>query len=157
MKAAEIVSKIRVARLLKKPWEPLIDDLRSEKMDLPDENGNYPIHEICAASFPLVEFAVARGANVNAINPEGYAPIAIAVARDSGGIIESLLENGARLDIVDPLGNTPLLSAIIRGPKGYEIAEMLFEAGCDPDVKNVNGISARSLAKEINHPLAQKL
>lgn len=157
MNADEIVSKIRVARLLKQPWEPLVDQLKLEKLDQPDENGNYPMHEICAATFPLVEFAVERNASLNVLNPEGYAPLAISVARDDFENVKSLLNLGARLDIVDRLGNTPLLSAIIRGPKGYKIAEMLFVAGCDPDVKNVNGISAKSLAKEIDHPLAERM
>lgn len=131
--------------------------LGGEDFSLPHNSGNYPIHEICAAPYNLVDFAVKRGADVNVKNHEGYTALDISINRGSVENVEALIRNGACVETKDRYGNNPILSAVLRGPAGYLISEKLLAAGSNPDVQNMNGKSARSIAEEIDHPLLSKL
>lgn len=131
--------------------------LMNEDFSLPHRSGVYPIHEICAAPYNLVDFAIARGANVNVRDSEGYTPLDIAISRGDELNVDALIRNGADIEERDRYGNNPLLSAVLRGPAGYGMVEKLLKSGADPDVKNMNGKSARDIMQDIKHPLLSKL
>ena len=157
MTADEITSLIRVGKIRKRPPLDIAAELAAEDFSKANEFGTFPIHSIAAACFPLIDFAAARGADVNVKNAEGYTALDIAVSRDDVTNVEALLRNGARVDTADRLGNNPLLSAVISCPFNSNIPALLLEAGADLDQPNINNATARKVILETKHPLAATL
>lgn len=148
---------LRVSHVKGTPIEEVKSTLSRLSFSNPDEFGVYPIHTICSLQYDLIDFAIERGADVNVANPEGYTPLHIAISRGDLRNVTALLRNHADTEARDRHGNNALLSAVLRGPSGYKIAEDLLAAGANPDVQNINGKSARSIAEDINHPLLSRL
>ena len=79
----------------------------------------------------LVELLLARGADVNARDSSGAAPLDLAALRGYREVAETLLAHGAPVDEVNPAtGATPLNEAAGKGHR--EVVELLLAKGADP-------------------------
>jgi len=126
-----------------------VDNWLAEGADLTQELAN----AVLAADVERIKFLVKeKGADVNARDPQGYAPVHTAARNRHPDLIEVLAGLGADLNAPDSSGMTPLLHAAMRnhvptikallahkadiekpGPQGYSplalaIAESKFEA-----------------------------
>lgn len=152
MKSSEICTKIALSKDRGQIIDDLKEGLKGQDLSRPNENGTYPIHEMATADLDMIDFAIAQGADINAKSGQGYTPLEIAVARGHTAIVKACLKHGADTESRDRYGNTPLVSAVLAGKKAFEIVDLLLDAGADPDAVNKNGLSARILADEDNHP-----
>ncbi|GAB1340038.1 hypothetical protein ACE1SV_66280 [Streptomyces sp. E-15] len=101
---------------------------------------------------------LAEGADPGASDAEGWTPLHFAAQAQAPAVVEVLLAAGAAVDAVDRHGNTPLSRAVFcsRGEGGT--IRLLLEAGADPDLDNVHGVSPRALAGRIaNYDVAVHL
>jgi ankyrin repeat protein len=75
----------------------------------------------------VIERLIARGADVEARDPQGFTPLT-AAARMGGPFeaIELLVRKGANVNLPDSLGNTPLDNAIIYGGTDNRIIDLLL-------------------------------
>ena len=62
-----------------------------------------------------------------------------------------LISAGACVDARDDHGNTPLFGATFDSRGRGEMIQLLREAGADPDVENLHGVSPRMLAHTIGN------
>ena len=106
----------------------------------------------------IVSFLVHRGADVNAIGPDGWTPLhfALKLSNDSVGLVELLLIHGANASAKsnvhgDPHGiepyNTPLMMAVLEN--NIDAVKLLLKNGAEVNHKCRNGFSALSLASEL--------
>ncbi len=79
------------------------------------------------------------GANINAIDPRGYAPIHYACANAFLEICNFLLEKGAEVNLPDKTGATALLWAAVMGNE--EIVQLLVEHGANPNLQTYDGVT----------------
>lgn len=122
----------------------------------PSDSGNYPIHTIVAQNLPLVEFAMARGAELDVQDGNGSTPLHYALELGNDDMARHLLRLGARVDITDRHGNQAIDAAIFKwGQISNETIDLILAAGGDPDRPNRIGVTARSRAaerKKLYHP-----
>ena len=81
------------------------------KVDEMDEDGNQPLHLACKQDhIETVKFLVSQGADVNAVNKYGQAPLHTAAGgkKDCPELCEVLLKHGARINAVNVDRNQPL-------------------------------------------------
>lgn len=84
-----------------------------------------------------VNTLVEKGADIDAKDKHGRAPLLRAVARGEEAVIKLLLENGAEIDGKDYHGRTPLLWAAGRDKEA--VVKLLLEKGADIDSKDNQG------------------
>ncbi|MDT8391846.1 MAG: ankyrin repeat domain-containing protein [Lentisphaeria bacterium] len=96
-----------------------------------------------AAVTTLNQLAV-KGADVNAVDSFGNAPLHVAALTAAPVVIQSLLENGAAIDQLGANGRTPLILAVEAGRP--RIVEALLKAAADTAVKDTAGRTARDVA-----------
>lgn len=75
----------------------------------------------------IAEYLISRGADVNAINDDGFTPLKLAVIRGHREIAERLIEHGAIINPVDTVCMSPLHLAAAAGQ--VDIAKMLIAKG----------------------------
>jgi ankyrin repeat protein len=93
------------------------------------------LHEAVRFSVrPWIRRLVATGADINAQDEHGFAPIHIACSRGSTAILIDLIHLDADINIVDYAGNTPLHIACRFGAS--ECVEALISNGADFNVVN---------------------
>jgi ankyrin repeat protein len=63
----------------------------------------------------MVEFLLARGADVNAADDEGRTPLMGAAAAGDAALLKALLDKGADIDAVDKSGRTAWNHAVRNG------------------------------------------
>jgi ankyrin repeat protein len=104
-----------------------------------NEMGSTPLHSAARMGYlDGVEFLVEKGADVNAVNNDGYGytPLVINILKDEPDedIIKFLLEKGAKIEYKGATGYdmSALLIAIIE--TANEIAEILVDAGANVNV-----------------------
>ena len=85
------------------------------------------------------------GANPNAMDTHGNAPLICAVTRASLPKVKLLLAHGARLDATNYFGGTAIMFATRYS--NYEVAHYLLAMGADVKGKDVSGRSALSWAR----------
>lgn len=83
-------------------------------------------------------------ANINSKNPEGNAPIILALKNKKTGMVMYLIEKGADINITNKERETPLLISLQN--KNSDIAKLLIEKGADVNAKDKTGNSPLLLA-----------
>lgn len=83
--------------------------------------------------------AVESGANVNAIDGEGFSPLMLAAFRGSRDIAEYLLGMGADVNLPNERGVVPLHYAALTG--NLQMCELLYLNGCEVDVPIYDGLA----------------
>ena len=117
-----------------------LEEWLSGGADPTEELGNAVMaHDTDRASFLLD-----RGADVNALNLEGFAPLHLAARDRIPEMVKLLLARGAQVDRPDRDGWTPLLQSVLRNDP-IVIAE-LAKSGGNLQAKSPNGFSALSIA-----------
>ena len=93
---------------------------------------------------------VQAGGDISAIDVKGYTPLILASYNGSEAATALLLARGAAVDQADTgRGNTPLMGVAF---KGYaNIAQMLLEAGANPEQTNRAGQTALMMAAMFGH------
>jgi ankyrin repeat protein len=78
------------------------------------------------------------------VNKPGWAPLHYAATNGHLDVMNLLLEENAYIDAASPNGTTPLMMAAMYGTPSA--VKLLLEAGADPMLKNVQGLSAIDFA-----------
>lgn len=92
----------------------------------------------------MIDILVGAGADVNAVDEDGWTALITAVNWGNKEIVCQLLKAGANVDISDNEGWTPLMHAVC---KGYEdIIFTLVSAGADINTRNSEGQTAMFVA-----------
>jgi len=99
-------------------------------------------------SFDLVSMLLRYGGNVNAKDSDGLTALMNAAANCSNGEITAiLLRSGAKVNVIDNDGESPLMLASRQGDE-FAVKE-LIAAGADLSVKNLDGESALTIARDL--------
>ena len=106
-------------------------------------NGTF-LHWVASRDLPeLIEYAIAKGMNVNDVNDFDSTPLSVAADRDARAATACLLKNGADPDVGHGKHATAIVDAII--PGHLEIVEMLIDGGAD-----VNASYRRESGETVN-------
>ncbi|HEV2987911.1 MAG TPA: ankyrin repeat domain-containing protein [Candidatus Angelobacter sp.] len=106
----------------------------------------------------MIVFLIEQGANPNALDKSGIAPLHRAVRQRSLSAVDALLRNGAAVRLKNKSGSTPLHLAVQntgRGGSGLpeakafqkEIIERLLKAGANPQDRDGQGKTVRQWAQ----------
>lgn len=94
----------------------------------------------------LVRFCLRHQANPNVANNEGINPLLIVTlsSMNSVSILKLLIEHGADIDVFSESNDTPLMNTSLYGT--YEMADVLLQAGANPNYINNYGYTVVDLA-----------
>ena len=90
-----------------------------------------------------------KGANVNARDEYGLAPLHVAAFNGQLDVARLLIDRGADVNAIDELGETPLHWAAFNGH--VDVARLLLERGADASVRDDEGKTPLDLAREKGH------
>jgi hypothetical protein len=104
--------------------------------------GLKPVREPSTNIPPVAELLIAKGADVNPKDKQGFTPLILSIARHKSALAKLLIQKGAdvNVSVSAPLnveGYTPLHFAADQGD--LDIAKALFTAGAKIDTKNRDG------------------
>ena len=99
----------------------------------------------------ITELLIAKGADVNAKEEDGWTPLHYAVYEGYKEIAELLIAKGADVNAKEEDGWTPLHDAATK-----EIAELLIDNGADVNAKDGTGSTALDTAEEATANLLRK-
>ncbi len=120
------------------------------KLNATDESKYTALHWACMrAHWDVVEFLIAKGADLNVVGGDGGTQINWAVHHDNVEIIKLMVEKGAKLNIRNQWGMTELHTAIWRGC--IHVVEYLLDHGSDPMIKTNEGWTAMHYAFRSGH------
>lgn len=105
----------------------------------------------------MIAFLIKKGADPNALDKSGVAPLHRAVRQRCSRAADSLLRNGADVRLKNKSGSTPLHLAVQNTGRGgtgspesrdlqREIIELLGKAGADPKDRDARGKTAQQCA-----------
>jgi ankyrin repeat protein len=122
----------------------------SDKIPKPDPLDRTPLHyAVVDKNEPLVVSLIESGADINAVDKDGWTPLHFAAQRQFVGTAELLLDAGAIIDAQDGNGNTPLSNAVFSSHGSGDLIRILRRRGANPNVMNKYGVSPIGLAKTI--------
>ncbi|MEO5721370.1 MAG: ankyrin repeat domain-containing protein [Chthoniobacterales bacterium] len=111
--------------------------VREARTQLPPE----AISRAVATSDPaLLDFALAQGVSVDAVDAEGRTALSVAVTQRDRPMIQRLLAFNANVDLADKTGRTPLMTAAMQGD--LETLEALLARSQHPEATDAEGRSA---------------
>ena len=93
----------------------------------------------------IVEVLLEKGANVNAVDSEGWTPLHFAAQNGHASVVEVLLEKGANVNAVNSKGCTPLHSAVWGGHES--VVKVLIQAGANVNAVDKYGRTPLDYAK----------
>ena len=112
----------------------------AEGADLTQELSN----AVLANAPARIKLLVSKGADINALDPQGYAPVHTAARKRHPEQIALLADLKADLNAPDADGMTPLQHAVMRNH--VPTVKVLLERGADIEKKNKEGYSPLALA-----------
>jgi len=128
----------------------------SADIEIPNERGRTPIMHINRVSknIAALSLLIARGANINATDKDGYTALAQATQQGEIPAMKLLLNSGADTEIADNMGQTPIFhtgsSRVAKGKKGQkekeEALSLLLGKGAKIDAEDKNGKTAYGVA-----------
>ncbi|OBI68253.1 hypothetical protein A5664_11520 [Mycolicibacterium fortuitum] len=96
---------------------------------------------------------LSEGADVNAVDSQGFTPLLFAAASDSVDVVQLLLDAGADIESADVKGETPLYKAVRNRTRGaVPITKLLLERGANPNAHLANGSSPVSFVRRFQKP-----
>lgn len=122
-----------------------VEDWLEAGADLDQELAN----AVLAGDEQRIRFLVGKGANINALDRQGTAPIHMAARSRKPEMIELLLDLGASIDQKDKDGFTALALASLRDH--VPSIELLTSRDADPEVRPLGGVTLLSVAIAENH------
>ncbi len=119
------------------------------------KDGAKPLHGIARAPiknacYPIAEFLIAKGADVNSRDNLQYTPLHDAAFRGNSPLISILLRNGADVNLKGGMGRIPLHNSAYKGD--IASCKKLVEAGSDVNSQDANGKTTLHIAAEQGHP-----
>jgi ankyrin repeat protein len=107
-------------------------------------------HFIIKGKLDTVKKAIENGIDVNLAENGGMGSslLQIAIRFDQMDIFEYLIEKGADINFQDLVGWTPLMEAIMDDKPAF--GKRLVELGCDLDIANQRGATAKMLAMKFS-------
>jgi ankyrin repeat protein len=109
--------------------------LASENEDL--------LHAVKIGDVKAAEYAVAQGANVNALDPEGYPPLVWAISKGHLAMVTLLIEHGANPNVAFADGWNPLAAAFASPSSAQrQIILYLIDHGADLNAQGHGGVTA---------------
>jgi ankyrin repeat protein len=92
----------------------------------------------------VCKLLIAKDADVN---KPGWTPLHYAATGGHISTMRLLLDNHAYIDAASPNGSTPLMMASMYGT--LDAVKLLLDSGADPNLKNVQGLSAIDFARQV--------
>ncbi len=96
-----------------------------------------------------------KGANVNAVGPDGSTAIMYAAANGDLQLVRALIKAGANVKLANQLGSSAITEAAIIG--NTPIIDALLKAGADPNFRTTDGETPLMEAARSGHMEAAKL
>lgn len=124
-------------------YEWIVELLLKEgaKLDIPGENGQFPVHIAAITdSVEVLGVLVRHGADINAVDNFGNTPLYYAFESQDEKIARVLLRGGANTTITNHVGDT-LLHCMARRTDGggQELAQELIRNGANVKARGVSG------------------
>jgi ankyrin repeat protein len=104
---------------------------------------------VMSRNLDIVRILIRAGADVNAADPLGQAPLTQAIRTrydKSIDVVLALIAAGANVNATDNFGQTPLMLAASENTN-HDVLFALIEAGADVNIKDNNGNMALDFAK----------
>jgi ankyrin repeat protein len=117
-----------------------VENWLAEGADINQELAN----AVNANDLDRVKFLIGKGADVNAADNSGYAPLHTAARQRHDDMIKLLIASKANVNAVDGNGKTPLLYAVMRDH--VPSIKLLIENGADIEKKGPEGYRPLSVA-----------
>ena len=112
--------------------------------------GNFAQSQGLERQTAIAKLLISRGADIEAVDNNGHAPLHLAVQWANVEITNMLLLKNANVNIKDRVGNTPIhLVLNYNNENTYELVKLLVTLGKDIDlnVRNNNGLTPLKMAK----------
>ena len=121
------------------PFKPKLDEFGRSELHYAARDGNHK----------LAQSLIARGADVNLADKNGWTPLHFAAQAQSPEVAAQLLDAGAQADPKDVHGNTPLFKAVFECNDGGDTIKLLRARGANPLSENKHGQTPVGLARLI--------
>lgn len=149
-KIAENVSNTLLK--IKDSFEPsLCSEIEKIGVNSRDEYGRTPLIIACFhKNFELVKWLINKGADINAQDRNGYSALHASVSTLQTEIVKYLIKQNIEIDLRDVYGNNALWTAVMIPKNNLVLAEVILEAGANPDNINKAGRSPRQMVQTIH-------
>jgi len=125
--------------------------LDGTRVDVIDEERRTPLmFAVFNGHAPVAEYLLDAGAEIDAKDSSGRTALMYASSGPFAEAVGLLLTRGAEVNVQGTLeGFTPLMTAAAEGLA--EVVRILLTAGADPDIKDKDGDTALTFAKQNGH------